>query len=85
MKTNAVKKEEVVVSIQAATAKMKMEIHPSAAHFPDLPVMEFLALKADILKNGQLHPIVCLNGKIVDGRQRYRALTELEIELSARV
>jgi DNA modification methylase len=39
---------------------------------------EFAALKADIKSNGGIrNRIVILNGKIIDGRHRYRALIEL--------
>jgi len=40
---------------------------------------EFESLKNDIKENGQLHPIFLLDGMILDGGNRYRALSELGI------
>ena len=56
------------------------EFHPVTACFHDLPDAEFEALKADIKEHGQQQPIVTMNGKIIDGRQRLRACRELGIE-----
>lgn len=50
-----------------------MEFHEIANIFPLLDGAELDALVADIKENGLLEPIVTHDGKIVDGRNRYRA------------
>lgn len=55
-------------------------LHPLCTFFPRLADDEFAALKADIAANGQTHPIYTLDGMVLDGGNRYRALTELGIE-----
>ena len=80
MKTTTVQKQTPVGEIHERPVIKPLSAHPSAANFPDLSILEFLALKDDIRINGQQNPIICLNGKIIDGRQRYRALQELRIE-----
>jgi len=48
-------------------------VHPLAGLFPVLEGPEFDALVSDIAKHGQLEPIVLLEDKILDGRNRHRA------------
>lgn len=60
---------------------MKYEFHPVANIFPLLDGEEFSQLVADIKDNGQrediwLHP----DGRIVDGRNRYRACIEAGVQ-----
>jgi protein gp37 len=55
-------------------------IHPLAEYLPDMTEEEFKGLKNDISGIGQLEPIVLFEGKILDGRHRYRACCELGIE-----
>jgi hypothetical protein len=43
----------------------------------------FENLKADVAKQGLLEPIVLFKGRILDGRNRYRAARELGLKLTA--
>lgn len=56
------------------------EFHPAADIFPMMNVPTFHALKADIEEHGQQDYVVLFDGKIIDGRNRYRACKELGIE-----
>lgn len=55
------------------------EVHEAAKLIRDMTEDEFTRLKADIKERGQLLPIIMLDGKILDGRHRYRACKELKI------
>ncbi len=57
-----------------------MELHPLCTYFPRMSDDEFNALKANLKQHGQTHPIYTLEGMILDGGNRYRALSELGIE-----
>jgi len=57
-----------------------MEFHGLANTFPLMSDEEFAALKDDIRQHGQRDPIWTHDGKIIDGRNRYRACSELGIE-----
>ena len=56
----------------------RYDIHALANIMPKMPEGEFENLKADIEKNGILEPVTLLDGKIIDGRHRYRACQELK-------
>lgn len=56
------------------------EIHPAAMDFPPLSPARFAELKANIKSRGQQVSIRLFEGKILDGRNRYRACVELGIE-----
>lgn len=58
------------------------EIHPAACVMPEMPDKDFDELKADIQSHGLLTMIEIAEGKIIDGRHRYRACQELGIELT---
>src|SRR5437879_4790111 len=51
----------------------KLEFHPLADLFPMMSDEELDELGEDMLKNGQLKRIMRYEGKILDGRNRYRA------------
>jgi hypothetical protein len=57
-----------------------LSVNPAAELFPTMCESEFAGLKADIENYGQREPIVLFDGKILDGRNRYRACQELGIE-----
>ncbi|TAN69088.1 MAG: hypothetical protein EPN17_07875 [Methylobacter sp.] len=57
-----------------------IELHPLCTYFPRMSEAEFNSLKDNIKNNGQTHPIYTLDGMILDGGNRYRALCELGIE-----
>ena len=63
-----------------ATIRHPLAYHPAAALFPMMDPAAFTALRRDISEHGQLEPVVLHQGKIVDGRNRYRALRELGVE-----
>lgn len=48
--------------------------------FPMMDKIDFENLKRDIKENGLLEPIVIYEGKILDGRNRYRACKDLKIK-----
>ena len=55
--------------------------HKYAKLFPPMGAEEYEALKASIKEEGLNEPIALYKGKILDGRNRYRAIRELGIEL----
>ena len=64
----------------AAAKPIEYTDHPLANIFPTLGKDEFEALKADIKANGQREPISIFLTQVLDGRHRYRACKELELE-----
>jgi N6-adenosine-specific RNA methylase IME4 len=52
---------------------MTLEFHPLANIFPLVEGQDFTELTADIAEHGLHEPIVVYEGKILDGRNRYRA------------
>jgi hypothetical protein len=64
----------------------KLEFHPLANRFPLIVGDEFERLVDDIRDNGQREPIVLFEGgKILDGRNRYRACIEAGVTPKTRV
>lgn len=57
----------------------KWDFHPYANLFPLMEGDEFDRLVSDIGDNGLIHPIVIHEGKILDGRNRYRACQILQL------
>ena len=57
----------------------EIEIHPAANIFPMMSDAEYQSLKADIEKNGVNVWMTFYDGKLLDGRNRYRACVELGI------
>lgn len=51
----------------------KYDFHSLAELFPLIEGQEFDALKEDVRRNGIIVPIILHQGKILDGRNRYRA------------
>jgi N6-adenosine-specific RNA methylase IME4 len=56
-----------------------LEDHPLAALIPPMRDDDYAALRDDIAMNGLQQPIVLHEGRILDGRHRYRACLELGI------
>lgn len=52
---------------------MKLDVHPLAELFPDLSASEFSEMVQSIKDDGLDEPIVVSDGKILDGRHRYKA------------
>lgn len=59
---------------------MTLQPHPLAELIPAMTESEYAELREDILRNGQLDPITLYEGKVLDGRHRARACSELGIE-----
>lgn len=54
-----------------------MEFHPAVFRFPEMDAESFAGLKADIAENGVLQPVVLFDGRVIDGRHRWKACQEL--------
>jgi protein gp37 len=61
-----------------------IEIHPIALLLPEMDADGFDKFKEDISGNGVIEPIILWQGKVLDGRHRYRASKELGIDIDAR-
>lgn len=59
---------------------MELIAHAIADLLPMMDGEAFEQFKADIAKHGQREPITLFEGRIIDGRNRYRACRELKIE-----
>jgi N6-adenosine-specific RNA methylase IME4 len=58
-----------------------LEAHHLANLFPMMEGAEFEAFRDDIKVNGLIEPIWIYEGKILDGRNRYRACQEADVEV----
>lgn len=59
----------------------KLEAHSLSLLFPQMTKEEFASLKASIKEQGLLEPLMLFEGKILDGRHRYKACQQLGIPL----
>lgn len=59
---------------------MGYDIHELCSLFPIMPQDQFDALADDMRANGQRDPITLYEGKILDGRHRYKACINLGLE-----
>ncbi|MBK8583255.1 MAG: hypothetical protein IPL86_15990 [Flavobacteriales bacterium] len=59
---------------------MGLELHQLCTVFPEITGNEFLDFVESIQDEGVHHPIVLFEGKILDGRNRWRACVELGID-----
>jgi hypothetical protein len=57
-----------------------LQFHKASDLFPPMRSDESETLKIDIATRGQREPIRLYEGKILDGRNRYRACLDLKIE-----
>jgi len=57
------------------------DVHPLADIFPQLEGPAFIAFSEDIDKRGQQEPVWLYEGKVIDGRNRCRALEMLGREV----
>jgi site-specific DNA-methyltransferase (adenine-specific) len=64
-------------------ASEPMTLHPISSLYPEMSRDEFAGLVRDIEDHGVIQPILTHENQIVDGRHRYRACEELEIECPA--
>lgn len=55
------------------------EVHPTVADLPDVTPAEYSRITRDLRQNGQRWPVVLFEGKILDGRARYRASREIGV------
>lgn len=76
--------EDAVQAVADAIDQVEVTIHPSADLFPMLPADELQELAESIKKHGLREKIVVdTNGQVIDGRNRFAALTLAGIKLKA--
>src|SRR5688500_5493669 len=67
------------ISRRAPGETAVLSVHPVASLFPDLTQADFTALVDDIRHHGVRLPILVHEGRILDGRHRYRACQQLGV------
>ena len=60
-----------------AMDKINYQYHELCTLMPELLPEDYAKLRADIRRNGLINPIQLYEGKVLDGRHRYRACIEL--------
>lgn len=78
------KSDDMAKPMPQAAVTFEYEVHPLANIFPMMEDDQFDALVADILRHGIQTPITLYQGKILDGRNRYRAAREAGYKLTAK-
>jgi ParB-like chromosome segregation protein Spo0J len=68
------------MSDRDAKTQKQLRPHSAADLIPSMTDHDYALLKADIGKYGQREPIITLDNLILDGRHRYQACLELDIE-----
>ncbi|XPS83917.1 hypothetical protein Dvar_19350 [Desulfosarcina variabilis str. Montpellier] len=58
--------------------------HPISELIPPMDGDTYKGFKADIWRHGLIEPIILYQGKILDGKERYRACRELGVDVWAR-
>jgi hypothetical protein len=76
-RTSTVGNHRVAFTTVEVDPANKLEIHPLAAVFPEVTGEDYAKLMAEIRRDGLQNSIVLLEGKILDGRARYKAVREL--------
>lgn len=75
---------EVRLAVGFYFTNYQMKIHRVANVFPMMSEEEFEELKTDIAANGLKEPVWLYKGQIIDGRNRYKACTQLKIKPQTR-
>ena len=76
--------QDMPINDGAFIVEHDLEVHPIALIMPPMNQEEFEEFKEDVVGNGLIEPIVLFEDKIIDGRNRYNACKELEIDVWAR-
>lgn len=74
------KAEAIDIKNIPVAKEFKKDIHPAADIFPYMSEAEFLQLSNNIKEVGQQETIKLFQGKIIDGRNRYKACAHIRVE-----
>lgn len=61
-------------------SEVVLDVHPFATYIPEMSKEEYAGFREDIRQNGLKSPILLYEGKILDGRHRYKACRETGVE-----